>query len=82
VSGHIACAWCGAFNRLDANYCQNCGHEAHRARIDCRCCQCQRQLVMDGLEGVTVEQAIEAVDLARAMQEDIDHILNAKTTKR
>ena len=38
---YCSCSFCGASNPVSQRYC-GCGHEAHSARIDCRCPTCRR----------------------------------------
>jgi hypothetical protein len=35
-----SCSWCHRMNDADSRFCQECGHEAHVARLACRCRQC------------------------------------------
>ncbi len=36
-----SCSFCGALNPVAQRYC-GCGHEAHAARLACRCPTCRR----------------------------------------
>ena len=36
----LSCSWCHAINASDALFCKQCGHEAHKARLHCRCPKC------------------------------------------
>jgi hypothetical protein len=35
-----SCSWCHAMNPTTRRYCRECGHEAHVARMECRCPKC------------------------------------------
>lgn len=34
------CGWCHALNLTSVHFCERCGHEAHVARMRCRCLAC------------------------------------------
>lgn len=35
------CSWCHAPNPTSQQYCSTCSHEAHVARMECRCPACE-----------------------------------------
>jgi len=35
------CSWCHRLNPASANFCAQCGHEAHKPRLLCRCTRCR-----------------------------------------
>jgi hypothetical protein len=35
-----SCSWCHCMNPATERYCRSCSHEAHVARLDCRCPRC------------------------------------------
>lgn len=35
-----SCSWCHEMNPAHERYCRSCSHEAHAARLDCRCDRC------------------------------------------
>ena len=39
-----SCGWCHESNPVERQYCHNCGHEAHKARMFCECIQCATQV--------------------------------------
>ena len=40
----MACSWCGKSNDAVVSLCWNCGHEAHKTRLDCTCTRCLSEL--------------------------------------
>ncbi len=35
-----SCSWCDRMNFATTQFCENCGHSAHLARLDCDCNRC------------------------------------------
>ena len=62
----FTCAWCQGPLTADANYCKQCGHEAHKPRWQCLCAQCRQHPVH------------QAAERARLIQSEIDQVLGAR----
>lgn len=41
MSGAVMCSWCHQMNPVGQEACSGCGHDAQRARMDCRCPACR-----------------------------------------
>lgn len=38
-----SCSWCHELNPASERWCANCGHAAHKCRLECDCPECETQ---------------------------------------